>query len=77
VFCVAGILGCDAVNSVCCDDDDELCTDGAISTCDAYCAAQVLPVQAACADFLSQSGMETLNALIAGAAAACDSQSGH
>lgn len=65
------------MNSVCCDDDTELCTDGAISTCDAFCAAQVLPVQAACANFLSQAGMETLNTLIQGAAAACASQSGH
>jgi hypothetical protein len=65
------------VNSVCCDDETELCTDGAISTCDDYCAAQVLPVQAACADFLSQAGMETLKALIDGATAACAAQSGH
>jgi hypothetical protein len=48
----------DTVNSVCCDDG---CASGYPTTCDAACAQQLLPIQAACTEMLSVRSMVSLS----------------
>ena len=45
------------VNVECCDGPTEDCSAGFPATCDAECAAVLLPAQAACEDFLAAGGM--------------------
>ena len=45
------------VNVECCDGPTEDCSAGFPATCDAGCAAVLLPAQAACEDFLAAGGM--------------------
>jgi hypothetical protein len=61
------------VNVECCDEPTEDCTAGFPATCNAGCAALLLPAQAACDDFLAAGGipMAGTKALIGKAAAKC------
>ena len=55
------------INVECCDEPTEDCTSGFPATCNAGCAALLLPAQAACDDFLAAGGV-----LLAGAKVAID-----
>ena len=61
------------VNVECCDGPTEDCSAGFPATCDAGCAALLLPAQAACEDFLAAGGMllAGTKAMIDQAAALC------
>jgi hypothetical protein len=67
------------LNSECCDEPSEDCSSGYPATCNSGCAALLLPLQAACADFLVASPMlAPVKAAIDTAAATCPaSGSGH
>ena len=59
------------VNAACCDEPDEDCSSGFPATCNAGCAALLLPLQAACADFLASVSMRETRALIERAVQTC------
>ena len=63
----------DPINTECCDEPTEDCSSGYPATCNAGCAAVLLPVQAACADFLADGGpvMKPLKTALDAAAANC------
>eukprot|EP01052_Picozoa_sp_SAG31_P031386 SAG31_NODE_3318_length_4420_cov_2.018051_4_plen_690_part_00 len=67
----AAIMG--PVTDACCDDPVEDCPGGLPSSCDAECAAVLLPVQAACEDFLAAGGLSyaPMKAIIDTAASLC------
>jgi hypothetical protein len=67
------------VNSECCDEPSEDCSSGYPATCNAGCAALLLPLQAACAGFLATSPvLAPVKAAIDAVAATCPSSgSGH
>lgn len=66
----AGLM--DPLNAACCVGDS--CTAGAPTSCPGNCAAVLLPVQAACAHFLSSMAtMAAVKSMIDGAAAQCGS----
>ena len=64
------------VNVECCDEPTEDCSSGYPATCNAGCAALLLPVQAACDDFLAASGLKPIKNLIDAAAATCPAAGG-
>ena len=59
------------VNADCCDEPAEDCSSGYPATCNVDCAAVLLPLQAACADFLGGMGMKPVQERIDTAAANC------
>ena len=59
------------INTECCDEPSEDCSSGYPASCNAGCAAILLPMQAACADFLHGSGLKPLKEAIDHAAANC------
>ena len=61
----------DPINTECCDEPTEDCSSGYPATCNADCAAVLLPVQAACADFLHGAGLKPVKKAIDTAAAQC------
>ena len=61
----------DPVNKECCDEPAEDCSSGYPARCNDDCAAVLLPVQAACADFLHGAGLKPVKKAIATAAAQC------
>eukprot|EP01043_Picozoa_sp_COSAG02_P005432 COSAG02_NODE_147_length_33939_cov_6.689539_7_plen_1476_part_00 len=65
------------VNRVCCDEPSEDCSSGYPSSCNADCAAMLLPAQAACEDFLAGAGaaLAPVKQLIDHASALCPSES--
>ena len=58
----------DPINTECCDEPTEDCSSGYPATCNAGCAAVLLPVQAACADFLHGAGLKPVKKAIDAAA---------
>ena len=66
----------DPVNRECCDEPDEDCTSGLPATCNAGCAAVLLPAQAACEGFLSAGGLAMMGtkSLIDSVASLCPPQ---
>jgi hypothetical protein len=67
------------VTAECCDEPSEDCSSGYPTTCNAGCAAILLPVRAACASFLANGGvaLAPVTNLIDAAAATCGATKGH
>ena len=59
------------VTAECCDEPTESCASGIPKTCNAGCAAVLLPMQASCSDFLSGLIYRQLKSTIDAAAASC------
>ena len=65
----------DPLNLACCGGGSD-CNSGVPSSCDAQCAAVLLPLMANCQSFLAQPKNAAITALLQGAAARCPSSKG-
>ena len=65
----------DPLNLACCGGDSD-CNSGVPSSCDAQCAAVLLPLMANCRDFLARPKNAAIMALLQGAVARCPQKGG-